>query len=78
MDGEDCYEEKHGHRQTNKGEESSEQDGKAADELGQDGKPCHEVRRRDAQRMQDGGEVFGPLGQLGEPVLHKTITNNQP
>jgi hypothetical protein len=28
--------------------------------------------------MQDGGEGFRPLGQLGEAVLHEAIPNNQP
>src|SRR5580693_9447039 len=51
VDGKNCYEEKYRHWQANKGDESSEQDGEAADELGQNGKPCHEMRRRDAQRM---------------------------
>ena len=35
------------------------------------------MRHRDAQGVQDGGEVFGPLRQFGESVLHKTIANNQ-
>lgn len=77
MEGENRYEEKHRHRQANKGDESTEQDGEAADELSQNGKPRHEMRRRDAQRMQDGGEVFEPLRQFCEPVLHKAIANNQ-
>ena len=40
MDGEDRYEERHSRRRTNKGDESSEQHCEAADELGQNGKPC--------------------------------------
>jgi hypothetical protein len=45
MDGKHGYEEKRRHRQTNQGNESSEQDCETSDEFTKNGKPCHEVRR---------------------------------
>ena len=78
MDSKHRYEENRSHRQTYKWDESSEQDGETADEFGQNGEPCHEMRRGHADRMQDGGEGFRSPGQLGEAVLHEAIPNNQP
>src|SRR6266404_9036813 len=73
MDSQHRYHENRSHRQTYKWDESSEQDGETADEFGQNGEPCHEMRRGHTHGMQDGGEVFGPLGQLGEAMRHETI-----
>lgn len=36
------------------------------------------MRRRHADCVEDGGEGFRSLGQLGEAVLHEAIPNNQP
>jgi len=77
MDSEDCHQEKRSQRQADEWEKGSEQDGQATDELGQNAKPRHQMRRGHAEGVQDPGEGFRPLGQLGEGVLHETIANNQ-
>src|SRR6266851_2994916 len=78
MDSQHSDGENRSHRQTYKWDESSEQDGETADEFGQNGEPCHEMRRGHADRMQDGGEGFRPPGQLRKAMRHETIANNQP
>jgi hypothetical protein len=78
MDSQHRYEENRSHRQAYKWDESSEQDGEAADEFGQNGEPCHKMRRGHANRMQDDCEGFGPAEQFREAMLHETIPDNQP
>src|SRR5229473_4583070 len=73
MDSQHSDEENRSHRQTYKWDESSEQDGETADEFGQNGEPCHEVRRGYAHRMQDGSEGFRPPGQFRVAMLHEAI-----
>src|SRR5947209_20209524 len=77
MDSEDCHQEKRSQRQANEWEEGSEQDRQATDELGQNAKPRHEMRRGHADGVQDRGEGVRPPGQLGETVLQETIANNE-
>src|SRR6516162_11493711 len=65
------YEKNRGHRHANKGDKSSKEDGETADEFGQNGQPCHEMRRGHAHRMQDGGEGFRPPRQFREAMLDR-------
>jgi hypothetical protein len=78
MDCDHRDEENCSHRQTNQGHQSSQQNGEPTDELDQNGKPGHEVRSGYADCMQDGGEGFSAFRELGEAMLHKAISNNQP
>ena len=57
---------------------SPQQNGESSQDFNQNGKPRHEMRRRNADCMQDGSEGFRSPGQLGESVLHEAIPHNQP
>ena len=78
MDSEDRHEENRSRRQTCEWDESPEQHCETADEFGQNGEPCQEMRRGHAHRMQDGGEGLRSPGHFREAMLHEAIANNQP
>jgi len=78
MDGKDGYKQKGGHRQTDERHECPENDGEAAQDLDQNREPRHQTRCRYADCVQDCGERFRPLAELGKTVLHETKTNNEP
>src|SRR6516165_3092081 len=58
--------------------ECPEQYSEAADEFGEYGQPCHQVRSGGTHPLKNGGKHVGSPGQLREPVLHKPISNDQP
>src|SRR5579859_4121468 len=71
MYGNDGDDEKNRHGNTSQGDEYTEKDGEAAEDFGEDGDPCHEVRCGRAERLKDGGEVIGAATEFGEAVLYE-------
>src|SRR5215510_1153735 len=65
------------HRHTDNRHERSQENGKAAEQFGEYRQPCQEVRVGDAHRLENGDERVGSPGQLSEPVLHESVTNDQ-
>ena len=59
-------------------DEGAKQDGDAAEDLGGDGEPCHEVSGRNSGGVQDAGECFRAFGPLGEAVCEKAVADEEP
>jgi len=76
MYGNDGDDEKNRHGNTSQGDEYTEKDGEAAEDFGEDGDPCHEVRCGRAERLKDGGEVIGAATEFGEAVLYEAESDD--
>ena len=77
MHGEDGDDEKNRHWDGGEGNEGSEEDGEATEDLGENGDPRHEVRSGCAESLKDGGEVIGTAAEFCESVLHESESDDE-
>src|SRR5258708_15567704 len=66
------------HRQTNNRHEGAQNYCKATDQFGDYSELRHEMWMRNAHRLENGSERAHSSGQLGEPVFHEAVSNDQP
>lgn len=77
MNGEGGYQKENGKRNTGQKNKSAQENGDAAKQLGQDSEPGHEMRRRDTESVENGGEGIRSTRKLGEAMLDETKADEQ-
>src|SRR5262249_41036740 len=77
MNREDCDREQDDARNADEGDEASDQDGNATQNLSGDCEPSHHVRSRNADSVKDRCERFRSLVPFGKAVGEKSIPNDQ-
>src|SRR5262249_3023826 len=77
MHRENRHQQEYCHRYAGKCHECTHEDRQPPKQFGQYADPCHEMRRRGSQRVQNCRERVRAAGQLGKTVLHESETDDQ-
>jgi hypothetical protein len=78
VNSEHGYEKDNCHRQSEEWNKATKENGKAAENFDHNSEPCHKVGRWNGESVEGCSEGIGATGQLGEPVLHESETDDEP
>jgi hypothetical protein len=77
MDGKNCNQKHNDHRHGGRQHKSASENQQAADNFYNDGRPAQQIRKRDANRMQNRDESVRTSRELCVTVLDKAETDNK-